>query len=111
MITLMMISFGDSAGSIYMPMYKHNPGLLIYFLVFIFVISICLMNLITAVIVERSLDQAENDKEVEKIHKAHVVEKMMPQLREMFKELDQSGDGFITLEEFGKCDQKIQEKL
>jgi hypothetical protein len=85
--------------------------LVVYFVTFMLLVSICLMNLVTAVIVESSFEQASQDKEVAKAHKARVIEKMMPKLREMFDNLDADGDGEITLEEFGNCDQDTREHL
>jgi Ca2+-binding EF-hand superfamily protein len=111
MLTLFRISFADSAGSIYIPMIKHRPILAVYFLFYIFFIGICLLNLVTAVIVERSLEQAHQDKEHAKIHKAQLVKKMMPELRELFKRMDKDQDNQITLEEFGQCDVETQETL
>jgi predicted permease len=111
MLTLMMFSTFDSVGSIYVPMCKYNNALVGYFITFMLLVSICLMNLVTAVIVESSFEQASQDKEVAKAHKARVVDKMMPKLREMFDTLDADGDGEITLEEFGNCDQATREHL
>merc|ERR1719281_1022390 len=103
MLTLMMFATFDSVGTIYMAMIKRNPYLGIYFVAFMLLVSICLMNLVTAVIVEGSFEQASQDKEVAKAHKAQIIAKMMPKLREMFDNLDADGDGEITLDEFGKC--------
>jgi voltage-gated sodium channel len=111
MLTLIMFSTVDSVGGIYIPMCRHNPALVVYFVTFMLLVSICLMNLVTAVIVESSFEQASQDKEVAKAHKAQVIEKMMPKLREMFNTLDADGDGEITLDEFGKCDEATREHL
>jgi len=111
MLTLTMFSTFDSVGNIYMPMCRHNNALVVFFITFMLLVSICLMNLVTAVIVESSFEQASQDKEVAKAHKAQVVDKMMPKLREMFDTLDADGDGEITLEEFGNCDQATREHL
>merc|ERR1719326_1178311 len=94
-----------------MTMCNHNPALVLYFITFMLPVSICLMNLVTAVIVESSFEQASQDKEVAKAHKARVVDKMMPQLRKMFDTLDADSDGEITLEEFGACDHATREHL
>merc|ERR1719201_731202 len=111
MLTLTMFSTFDSVGNIYIPMCKHNNALVFYFVTFMLLVSVCLMNLVTAVIVESSFEQASQDKEVAKAHKAQVIEKMMPKLREMFDTLDADGDGEITLEEFGNCDQATRDHL
>merc|ERR1712007_403876 len=95
MLTLIMFSTVDSVGGIYIPMCRENPVLVIYFVTFMLLVSICLMNLVTAVIVESSFEQASQDKEVAKAHKAQVIEKLMPKLREMFENLDADGDGEI----------------
>merc|ERR1712196_680481 len=92
-------------------MCRHNNALVVYFATLTLLVSICLMNLVTAVIVESSFEQASQDKEVAKAHKAQVVDKMLPKLREMFDTLDADGDGEITLEEFGNCDQATREHL
>ena len=89
-------------------MIKHRPILVFYFFIYIFLIGICLLNLVTAVIVEKSFDQADQDKELAKIHKSQKVKKMMPELREIFHRMDINNDGTITLDEFGKCDLATQ---
>jgi voltage-gated sodium channel len=111
MLTLIMFSTFDSVGNIYIPMCNHNPALVLYFITFMLPVSICLMNLVTAVIVESSFEQANQDKEVAKAHKAQVVKKIMPKLRGMFATMDSDGNGDITLQEFGSCDQDIRENL
>lgn len=111
MLTLMMFSTFDSVGAMYLPMVRHRPLLIGYFVSFILLVSICLMNLVTAVIVESSLEQASQDKEVAKLQKAQLIEKMIPRFRNIFLTLDKAGDGDLTLEDFGECDEATQQEL
>ena len=69
------------------------------------------MNLVTAVIVESSLEQASQDKEAAKFEKAKLIEKMLPRFRNIFLSLDKAGDGDLTLEDFGECDEATQQEL
>jgi Ca2+-binding EF-hand superfamily protein len=57
------------------------------------------------------MEQAAQDKHVAKLHKAEVIQKLMPQLREMFLKLDDNGDGSISLDEFGQCPDNVREKI
>jgi len=52
MLTLMQFANSDSIASIYMPICKEVPGLVLYFLVLWLVGAIALMNLVTAIVVE-----------------------------------------------------------
>jgi hypothetical protein len=111
MLTLMMFATFDSVGTIYMAMIKRNPYLGIYFVAFMLLVSICLMNLVTAVIVENSLEQAKLDKEAVEVNRQRIIKKLMPRLHEMFHSLDSNGDGKIMLDEFSLCDEQTREEL
>jgi hypothetical protein len=96
---------------IYLPMCRHRPSLFLFFVTYMLFTCLCMMNLVTAVIVEKSFEQADQDKQIMKIHKANLIEKLMPQLNEMFRKLDTDGDGNLTLEEFARCDKKTRDQL
>ena len=53
----MMFATVDNAGGIYIPMCQHRPVLIVYFVAFLLLVSICLMNLVTAVIREVLMTQ------------------------------------------------------
>merc|ERR1719171_2136008 len=89
MLTLVQFATLDSIGAIYGKMIPYNPLMLSFFFSFLLVVSISLMNLVTAVIVEGSLEQASADKEVNSAYKAAAMKKMIPYIKDMFMALDQ----------------------
>mmetsp|Transcript_5903 Transcript_5903/g.10541 ORF Transcript_5903/g.10541 Transcript_5903/m.10541 type:complete len:561 (-) Transcript_5903:23-1705(-) len=111
MLTLVQFVTFDSIGSIYAPMIKRDPKLLIIFIPFLLIVSIALMNLVTAVIVESAIEQGRTDKEVEAEYKKQMIKEMMPSLLEMFRELDVNGDGTITSDEIMDCGEDMKEEL
>merc|ERR1740123_876125 len=88
MLTLMQFVSMDSISSIYFPLIMHEPLLIVFFLPFILVVSISLMNLVTAVIVEGAIEQGKTDREAQTRYKQHALNKMMPVLRGLFHDCD-----------------------
>jgi len=99
MLTLLQFVCMDSMGGIYRPLILQDPSLVIFFLPFILVVSIALMNLVTAVIVEGAIEQGKSDRESQNRYKQAAFKKMLPSLRAMFHKLDSDGNGKVTLEE------------
>merc|ERR1719188_713950 len=66
MLTLIQFVTLDSIAALYAPLIKEQPYLLLYFFPMLLMIAIALMNVVTAVIVERALVEVHNDKEEEK---------------------------------------------
>merc|ERR1719183_1269837 len=97
MLTLIQFVMVDSIAEIYTPMVSKNPMLGIYFVLILMIVPISLMNLVTAVIVEGSLEQAKEDQEVAKTYKNKLIVKMMPRIEKMFERLDVDGSGDISL--------------
>ena len=69
------------------------------------------MNLVTAVIVEGSLDQASADKEVNSAYKAAEMKKLIPQIKELFIKMDADQSGELELDEVLNADIETQEEL
>jgi len=111
MLTLLRFVSLDGISAIYQPLILEDPMLLIFFMPFILVVSISLVNLVTAVIVEGALEQGKSDREAVKIHKSKQFKKLMPELRQIFDELDIDGDGTVTLDELGQCNDQLRRKL
>ncbi|CAE7040125.1 Catsper1 [Symbiodinium sp. KB8] len=100
MLTLAQFVTLDSIAAIYRPLVYLKPVLVIYFSGIILVLSISLMNLVTAVLVEGALENAQHDREL----KRHVLQEKLrraaPKLSSMFESLDVNQDGTVSLEEF-----------
>eukprot|EP00931_Biecheleriopsis_adriatica_P055066 TRINITY_DN32480_c0_g1_i1.p1 TRINITY_DN32480_c0_g1~~TRINITY_DN32480_c0_g1_i1.p1 ORF type:complete len:544 (+),score=108.35 TRINITY_DN32480_c0_g1_i1:59-1690(+) len=111
MLTLVQFVTFDSIGSIYGPMVSRDPLLLILFMPFILVVSISLMNLVTAVIVEGAIEQGKQDRDVQAEYKKQQIQAMVPGLTAMFHELDDDGSGTLTVDELTNCDDELREEL
>ncbi|CAK9090225.1 Cation channel sperm-associated protein 1 (CatSper1), partial [Durusdinium trenchii] len=64
MLTLFSFVSADSISAVYMPIVIVRPEYIIYFVAVILTVSVALMNLVTAVLVEGALANAANDKEL-----------------------------------------------
>merc|ERR1712228_386719 len=111
MLTLMQFMTLDSVAGIYRPLISAKPWLLIYFLVFILLGPIALMNIVTAIMVESSLRTANEDQEAKKAWENIRRKNMMPKLRTMFLTLDTSGDGEVDLQEVLNAPSDIKEAM
>eukprot|EP00931_Biecheleriopsis_adriatica_P019484 TRINITY_DN13262_c0_g1_i1.p1 TRINITY_DN13262_c0_g1~~TRINITY_DN13262_c0_g1_i1.p1 ORF type:complete len:567 (-),score=159.11 TRINITY_DN13262_c0_g1_i1:167-1867(-) len=110
-LTLLQIFSFDSIGGIYRPLIKQNWFCFFYFMLVMLLLSIALMNLVTAVMVNSSLDQASEDKEAKKAWEAARKAKQMEDLKKMFLELDEDGSGELTMDEINAAPPEAQEQL
>merc|ERR1712008_254218 len=99
MLSLLQFVSMDSISSLYFPLILEDPGLMFYFIPFILIVSVSLMNLVTAVIIEGAIEQGNQDREVMARYKQHSFKQMQPHLRQMFKDIDMNSDNSITREE------------
>merc|ERR1719265_2783398 len=84
LLTLLQFVTADSLHEIYAPFVAKNPSLVILFIGIIFMVSVALMNLVTALIVESSLQQAASERDVQKAYKAAMAKKLIPRVRNLF---------------------------
>jgi hypothetical protein len=108
MLTLIQFVNLDGIGAIYTPMVLSEPTTGIFFISFMLIVSICLMNLVTAVIVEGSFEQAKSDQIFAKKERQRAMSKLLPVVRDIFAQLDKDGSGQVTLEEFADADESVQ---
>jgi len=101
----------DSISSVYRPLIRHKLHLFLYFMGVQLVLAIALMNLVTAIMVEGSLAQADEDKEAKKAYASAKRKKQMDRLRDMFLELDEDGSGELTMEEINNAAPTIRAQL
>ncbi|CAK0851003.1 unnamed protein product, partial [Prorocentrum cordatum] len=102
MLTLLQFSDADSIGEIYGPLIRTDARLLVYFgLVFtLFTIGErSRMNLVTAVIVEHAIECSKLDTEMQQVMMRKRLKKVQPQILEVFRAMDESGNGNISISE------------
>jgi len=98
-LTLVQFSNYDSIAAIYVPIVKVRPVMCIYFVIIILVVPVCLMNLVTAVIVEHAIESAKTDADIAQNAMRKRLTELKPQIKQVFQLLDKSGDGFIQFSE------------
>lgn len=98
-LALMGFVCADSVSAIYIPLVLQNPWLILYFALLLLMVSVALMNLVTAVLVEGALENASNDKELERHDLKIKVKKIVPTIMEVFRQYDADGSGTMTKEE------------
>merc|ERR1711920_122237 len=77
-----------------------QPSLAPYFMLLMILVTVLIMNLVTGAIVEAAMTTSrENNADLRNAIRAHASE-FLPTLRQVFKQLDTSRDGFIKLDIF-----------
>lgn len=99
MLTLMQFTNADSLASIYFPMCTVQPLLGLYFIALWVVITVALMNLVTAVIVDNALALGREEAEVKEAHDRKILQRNLPLLEELFDKMDKDGSGSVTHDE------------
>lgn len=96
MFTLLQILTGDKWGSsVIKPIVERTPFLIAFFVFFYGVAAIGLMNVIIAVVIERTLETAQENEERQKEELRQQQEEIFITLREIFEKADTDGDGLL----------------
>lgn len=104
MISLTQFVTMDSIAAIYLPLMKIKPALGIYFMLLMIMVSISLMNLVTAVIVEGALEHARQDREEEQKLLTATAKDMLTEISGLFQGLDQDGNDMVTKDEVQRAE-------
>lgn len=99
MLTLFRFATLDSIAGIYTPIIKQKPMLTSYFFSIALIVSIALMNLVTAVLVESTIQRASKDTEMERVMLKKKLNTLTPLIREHFALLDWDNDGYLDRDE------------
>lgn len=99
LVTLIHFVTLDSVASIYFPLIMLKPYLSVFFLGLIVVISIGLMNLVTAAVLENAMQAAVQDAEAEKSAMLNTVKDAIPELLKIFQSIDKDNSGILTHDE------------
>eukprot|EP00931_Biecheleriopsis_adriatica_P102706 TRINITY_DN77645_c0_g1_i1.p1 TRINITY_DN77645_c0_g1~~TRINITY_DN77645_c0_g1_i1.p1 ORF type:complete len:582 (-),score=131.95 TRINITY_DN77645_c0_g1_i1:83-1828(-) len=91
---------GDSWGQVSIPIIEARPWTIIYFVAVLVSVSLAMMNLILAVIVESAQDAKAQSLEEIALDKEQTLQAHKLKLLHFFKQMDKDGDGILTMEEF-----------
>jgi len=111
MMTLSQFVTMDSIASIYIPLIKKKPELSSYFIALVIIVSIALMNLVTAVLVEGALDHARQEKEEDVKLSNSKFREMIPQLQSLFESLDTDKSGELQRTEIEAAEREKRAEI
>jgi hypothetical protein len=93
MLTLVRCASGDAFADLYWPLVMDSWYLVTYFIVVWLVVSVVLMNLVAAVIVENTINEGDQDREMHRRMLRRKVHDFKPYVQGIFNELDLNRSG------------------
>eukprot|EP00747_Dinoflagellata_sp_TGD_P102475 gnl/TRDRNA2_/TRDRNA2_168678_c0_seq2.p1 gnl/TRDRNA2_/TRDRNA2_168678_c0~~gnl/TRDRNA2_/TRDRNA2_168678_c0_seq2.p1 ORF type:complete len:599 (-),score=87.78 gnl/TRDRNA2_/TRDRNA2_168678_c0_seq2:73-1869(-) len=113
LITCTLVQFLslDSCAAIWKTLVAKDPSLAIYFAAVMMMIPIVLMNVITASIVNTAMDHSSENKQLMHQIDKHRRLELIPNLHDMFKQLDKDGSGLLDVGEIRYGDKSVQHML
>eukprot|EP00448_Togula_jolla_P015241 CAMPEP_0170573130 /NCGR_PEP_ID=MMETSP0224-20130122/2598_1 /TAXON_ID=285029 /ORGANISM="Togula jolla, Strain CCCM 725" /LENGTH=229 /DNA_ID=CAMNT_0010895691 /DNA_START=70 /DNA_END=756 /DNA_ORIENTATION=- len=103
MVTLTQFISVDSVASIYLPLITKKWYLGFVFFPMMMIISIALMNLVTAILVEGAMSQSEQDRKDGLIEREQMFSDLIPEMRRIFRSMDLSDKGTISKNDISMC--------
>ncbi|CAE7338540.1 unnamed protein product [Symbiodinium natans] len=98
-LTLLQFVTLDSVAAVYSPLIMARPYLGFYFASILIFVSIGLMNLITAVIIEGAMESSAEKREEERMEMKEKIRQSLPGLLDTFFTLDTERNGRISREQ------------
>jgi voltage-gated sodium channel len=111
MMTMMQMIGLDSATAVYRPLITERPELSIYFICFMLIGAIALMNLVTAIMVESAMRQAKDDQDAQKAWEELKRKQLAPVLNELFTSMDADGSGELEIDEIMEATDEQKDQL
>jgi len=111
MLTLAQFLMLDSIGGIYRPLVVQRPWLIFYFALFILLVSVAVLNLVTAVMVDSAMQQSTEDREVQRAWEDARKKALLPKIKAMFLELDSDGSGELDIQELLDAPEAVKMQL
>ena len=99
LLTLIQFVTLDSISEIYFPLIMNKPWLCFFFMPILVFLSVGLMNLVTAALVENAMEMAAHEAEEERLKLKKRVRSALPSLIDIFHSLDKDRSGLLTREE------------
>lgn len=97
-LTLMQFANSDSISAIYVPICEEEPLFVFYFLALWLVVTVALMNLVTAIIVENAMANGKEDMEERQAQLRKTVKRILPEIEQVFDTLSVDGSKALTLD-------------
>lgn len=99
LLTLLQFITMDSISTFYWPLILKQPVLIVYFVALLMGVSIALMNLVTAMLVEEAISNQRMDDEMAAFYTRQKLKSLQPHFRSLFRGFDITGDGVIRVGE------------
>jgi hypothetical protein len=99
LLSLVQFVTADSISGIYFPLILNRPELCVYFVALIVTVTLALMNLVVATLVEDAISFARMDHDMEQAYTRRTINALKPGLKDIFRQIDADGDETVQMQE------------